>query len=187
MDAEKRKRLFIGIAYQPGKAVKQVLTDLQSRAGNPVAGLRPIAEENLHITLKFLGMIPESEVAMVWQIMQQIVSRHSFFPVQVHGFGCFRQALWLGIANSEDLQRLAADLNQALKVIGIPEERKPFVPHLTVARLRPDARLKISELQASYGHRDWGTVMVDTVTLFESQTLPQGARYSKLFSVPLAS
>jgi len=187
MNTEKRKRLFIGIAYQPGEPVKEVLTELRSRAEEPGAGLRPVVEENLHITLKFLGMIPESDIAMICQVMQQTVSRHLPLTLQVRGFGCFKQALWLGIKDSEELQELAAAINQALAVVGVAREQKPFRPHLTVARLRPNARLKVSELQTSYGDRDWGAIKVDSVHLFESETLPEGARYCKLFSVPLAS
>ena len=105
----------------------------------------------------------------------------------MQGFGCFKQALWLGIAESEAIQKLTRSLDSALSIVGIEQERKPFVPHLTVARLRANARVKISELQADYGHRDWGTLEVGTVHLFESETLPEGARYTKLACAGLAS
>jgi len=187
MDAEKRKRLFIGIACPPSQAVKQVLTELQTIAENPSAGLRPVVEENLHITLKFLGMIPKSEIAMICQLMQHTVTRQSPFTLHIHGFGCFRQALWLGVRDSEELTELAGNLDLALAVIGAGKEKKPFMPHLTVARMRPNAQLKLSNLQEQYGHRDLGTLSVDTVHLFESETLPEGARYSRLFSATLAS
>ncbi|MBT8147994.1 MAG: RNA 2',3'-cyclic phosphodiesterase [Gammaproteobacteria bacterium] len=187
MVAEQRKRLFIGIACQPGRAVQRVLSELRARAADPATGLRPVPAENLHITLKFLGMVPVPEIAMISQIMQQIVSRQRSLTLQLHGFGCFKQALWLGVKDNEELQHLAAGLDQALGIIGVSRQQNAFVPHLTVARLRPGAKLKLSELQATYGDRTWGELKVDTVTLFESETLPQGARYSRLFSASLGS
>lgn len=187
MVAEQRKRLFIGIPCQPGRAVQQILSELRARAQDPASGLRPVPAENLHITLKFLGMVPAPDIAMIPQIMQQIVSRQRSLTLQLHGFGCFKQALWLGVKDSDELQHLAAALDQALGIIGVSREQKAFVPHLTVARLRPGAQLKLSELQAAYSDRSWGEFRVETVTLFESETLPEGARYSRLFSASLGS
>jgi 2'-5' RNA ligase len=187
MNPEKRKRLFVGIAYRPAKAVRQVLADLQEMAQDPAAGLRPVPAENLHITLKFLGMVPELDVSMICQVLQQVARHHSPMALKLRGFGCFKQALWLGIAEHEDLQRLATELDQALSIIGVERERKPFTPHLTIARLRSDARLKISELQARYGPREWDDIRVESIDLFESETLPEGARYTSIFSASLAS
>ena len=141
--------------------------------------------ENLHITLKFLGMVPEPEVVLIGQVMDQVIPHCSPFQLQLEGFGCFSQALWLGVAEQQELQRLAGELDKALSVIGIPRERKPFRPHVTVARLRANARLKISELQARHGRRQWGTQHVEAIHLYESLTLPEGACYRQRHSVLL--
>jgi 2'-5' RNA ligase len=187
MNTEKRKRLFIGIAYPPGKVVRQALADLQDTAKDPGSGLHPVPEQNLHVTLKFLGMVPELEIPMICQVLQQVARHHSPIALKLQGFGCFKQALWLGIADNEDLQRLATELDQALAVIGVERERKPFVPHLTLARLRNGARLNISELQANYGDREWDNIQIESIALFESETLPEGARYTRIFSASLSS
>jgi len=179
---EPRKRLFIGIAYQPTAPVSTVLNELGMIARDPATGLRPVPPENLHITLKFLGMVPESHIDAICQVMNRVLEGREPFELQIVGFGCFRQALWLGVDRSHQLDEMAAALDTSLEALGFPRNSKPYRPHLTVARLRTSARLSLSDLQARFGDRHWGRLTVDAIHLYESWTLPGGVAYKKRYS-----
>ncbi len=187
MNSEQRKRLFIGIGYKPGRVVRQILYELRDMEKKRLPGLRPIAEENLHVTLKFLGMVPEPEIAMLCQIMPQVARRHAPMKLKLCGCGRFDKSLWLGIADHDQLRLLVKDLDQALTIIGMESEKKPFVPHMTIARLRANASSNLPGLLADCGDREWDVIEVENLHLFESETLPEGARYTKVFSATLDS
>jgi 2'-5' RNA ligase len=177
-----RKRLFIGIAYQPSAQVSTVLKALREIAREPATGLRPVNADNLHVTVKFLGMVPESKFDPICSVMDQVLAGRAPFELEIAGFGCFRQALWLGVEPNVELDKLVTSLDLALTELEIPRDGKPYRPHLTIARLRADARLRLSELQVRYGNRQWGRLLVDSVHLFESRTLPEGVQYLRLYS-----
>jgi 2'-5' RNA ligase len=185
MTTHKRRRLFIGLAYQPGERVSGVLESLRVLAASPGAGVRPVAPENLHITLKFLGMIPESDIPLLSQVMDQALAAEAGLELRLAGIGYFKQAIWLGVEPDVRLDALVTRLNRFLAVVGCQPDNKPFVPHLTVARLRPDHRVDLSALREQYADREWEGLQAGAVNLYESRTLPDGVRYEVLQSVSL--
>jgi 2'-5' RNA ligase len=77
----------------------------------------------------------------------------------------------------------------AVEALGYPPETRPFVPHLTLARVQrshPAAVQKFLEREKAALERSYGIVRVDRVTLFESRLHPQGAVYTPLAHFPLA-
>jgi RNA 2',3'-cyclic 3'-phosphodiesterase len=147
------------------------------------AGVRWVPPENMHLTLKFLGDIPEDRVdALVARANAKLASVLPF-ELSLAGFGAFPNArearvLWLGIAQgSAALAKLARKLDGAARVAGAERERRPFSAHLTLGRLREPARVEIERLSAPTAP-PW---TVSEVLLYESRLAPDGARY-----VPLA-
>jgi len=185
MNGENRKRLFIGLACPSSERVSELLAVLAAQA-RQVSGLRPVPEENLHITLRFLGMVDAASIGLLSQAMTRGVASTPGLGLELRGIGFFRTAVWLGVEPRAELSRLASRLDQALAMVGVPGDDKPYAPHVTVARLRPGTRLKVSDLQARYGETDWCRFQANTVNLYESLTLPTGARYRVLATAPLA-
>ena len=77
----------------------------------------------------------------------------------------------------------------AVEALWYPPETRPFVPHLTLARVQrshPAAVQKFLEREKVALERSYGIVRVDRVTLFESRLHPQGAVYTPLAHFPLA-
>lgn len=185
MNGEKRKRLFIGLACPPSERVSELLAVLAAQA-RQAPGLRSVPEENLHITLRFLGMVDATGIGLISQSMARGVASTPELDLALRGIGFFRTAVWLGVEPREELTRLVRLLDQALAMVGVPADGKPYAPHVTVARLRPETRLNMSELQSRYGDTGWCRFRADTVNLYESLTLPTGARYRVLATAPLA-
>src|SRR5207247_2680230 len=107
--------------------------------------------EGIHLTLKFLGDIQETQVEALREILHRVAAPARPFTLEARGLGAFPnprapRVIWLGLHGSNDdmaeLQRLQAAVEAGLGGLGFPKDARAFRPHLTVARIRArvDAR-----------------------------------------------
>jgi RNA 2',3'-cyclic 3'-phosphodiesterase len=188
MADEKFLRLFLAIACRPGSEILELQQELIRLSQNPSAKLRPVHSTDLHITLKFLGPVAVNKIHGIEKIMDAVALTYNAFHCHLQGLGFFRGAIWLGIrqdGSMASLTALAAGLDTALAETGFHREKKVYRPHMTVARLGQNARIKLSDLQESYGHKDWGSLPVSALHLYRSETMPEGARYTILHTAAL--
>lgn len=167
---ERRRRLFI--ALWPDESLRRRI-EHATRAAARHSGGRIIPARNLHVTLAFLGAVPESRLSTALTAVRE---------VRVHPFELVLGALkWWPrqellclepIAGAESLQVLVERLQVALRAQGFTLEERPFRAHLTLAReVRHEHRFKpIRPLHWS----------VERIELIESQTLPSGSVYTVL-------
>jgi 2'-5' RNA ligase len=180
-------RLFVALELPDG--AREALSLWRSSVVGDVAGLRLVAPEDLHATLCFLGSRPEDEIDAIAAECGVVAGE----PVAESRFG---SALWLpprrprvlAVALSDPegvIARVQSVLSDALVAGGwyAPESR-PFLAHVTVARVGRDARVRAGELPAPPGEL---AVRCSRVTLYRSQLGARGARYSALASVDLGS
>ena len=161
-----------------------------------IEGLRPVRPEGVHLTLKFLGDVPESQIEGIGQAVSAAVAGQRQFEISTGGFGAFPndrrpQVLWVGIEGRlEPLMRLQADVDAALGALGFQTETRPFHPHLTLARLdrrMPDhARRASLDALESTGLAAGMRIPVRLVSLVESILGRGGARYVRLATARLA-
>jgi len=141
-------------------------------------------EENLHLTLKFLGDIAVDKVENLSQATRRAASNASSFELTVAGCGAFPprgqpRVLWIGV---EDLSGKLAELHSALEEecaqAGFAREQRAFHPHLTIARLRQSQGAR--ELAAL--HKEIGfesvTVGVSELTVVRSELRDEGPRHT---------
>ena len=184
-------------------ALAEFQTRLRSRVMkelNPDARLQWVRLESIHLTLKFLGDIEESQVSEVHAALALAVASRARFALAVGGVGVFpdlRQprVLWVGLgegegerAGKEPLIQLAGSIDEVLEVIGFPRERRPFSPHLTLARIKEGARGIGRALTASGVMTEpaqLGRLPVQAVSLMKSELRPSGAVYTRLGDAPL--
>ncbi|MCE9648340.1 MAG: RNA 2',3'-cyclic phosphodiesterase [Parvibaculum sp.] len=99
---------------------------------------RWIERENFHITLRFIGDIPENIAADVDEALAEIPFEP--FELELEGVGEFGgakpHALWAGVKPAEALKRLQARHESALRRAGLPPDTRKYIPHVTLARLR---------------------------------------------------
>jgi 2'-5' RNA ligase len=149
----------------------------------------------IHLTLKFLGNIPSKRVTEITEAIEKAALVISPFHLEISGLGAFpslRQArvFWVGIGGEVDkLSRLQQNIDSALAALGFAKEERPFMPHLTLARIRQGAspleRRSFGELVGSTIFEDKYHVKVETLSLMRSQLTPAGAIYTCLSAVGL--
>lgn len=149
----------------------------------------------IHLTLKFLGNIPAKRVTEITEAIGKAAQGISRFHLEISGLGAFpslRQArvFWVGISGEVDkLSRLQRDIDSALAARGFAKEERPFVPHLTLARIKqgasPADRRSFGELVSATLFEDKYHVEVGSVSLIRSQLTPAGAIYTRLTAVVL--
>lgn len=173
-------RLFIALACPPLGKIPELLSTLNDAARGPGSGIRVVPEQNLHITLKFLGSLASSSIGDIAATLDQIILTTRPFDITLVGTGVFKDAFWLGIRPCDVLTELSSIINQRLAPRGFVSETRPFIPHLTVARLAHNSDIsRLTPLQ-QWQHETWGSLAVEAVHLYQSTTMPNGVQYSIL-------
>lgn len=138
-------RLFIAAAL-PGAvldALAQARPALSSgRQRTTLPKLRWVHRDRLHLTLKFLGATPVARVEAIDAALQETAAETAPIALQLQGWGLFSghrpRVVWAGLAGELDrLAGCAARLDARLSGQDVPPDRRPFRPHLTIARV-PD-------------------------------------------------
>lgn len=178
-------RAFIAVAVD--EAIIARLAALQGelrRADAPVAWVRP---GGMHLTLKFLGNVPEERIPAIGEAMREVAASRKPFRIGVEGTGAFPnlrrpRVIWADVREGrEALIELAAAVDGALVGVGFPPEDRPFSPHLTLGRVKMPNRLEqMMALLASHAQDRFGEMLVTGMILFQSELSPQGAKYTPL-------
>ena len=120
-------RLFVALEPSPG--FRDALSALRERLCMAGVNARYYDPSNYHLTLAFIGAWPENIAAVLPQVSAP-------FSIVLSRLGVFPEAnvLWAGIAPSAALDGLAGRVRRALEDAGIPFDRQPFYPHITLGR-----------------------------------------------------
>jgi 2'-5' RNA ligase len=181
-------RLFAGI---------DLPTEVRERVAALLSGLRPYARlnwspaENLHITTKFIGEWPEPRLDAMVAALRSLPPRPPI-GIALRGLGWFPNVhapkiFWVGVEADGGLAELARHTDETVARLGVPLERRPFSPHLTLARIREKVPLaRLQEAVAALAAEDFGEFTAGSFHLFLSKTAPSGSVYSKLAEFPLA-
>lgn len=179
-------RLFLGIAIAPPVLdnLARVLRELQ-----PLAPIRWSPVENLHITTKFIGAWPEARLPELEAALESVPAGPAF-DVTVARFGYFPnphrpQAFFAGVEAGSSLAHLAAKMDQTLQPLGIAVEKRPYSPHLTLARIKQENLRGLRDHIAKMTNFDFGTFHASEFHLYSSKTTPNGSIYQSLATCPL--
>jgi len=182
-------RSFIAIDVENPDVVRRV-EELQREVLRLGLDIKLVEKENLHITLRFLGEIPQSRINDVVKAIAGI--KMSRFQVKLRGIGVFPdlarpRVLWIGVSDGvEELKRLAATVREAVDRFAESKEDREFVAHLTVGRIKSGRNVeKLQEFVTRYADVDFGVVTVDKIKLKKSVLTPRGPIYTDLFVQPL--
>ncbi len=150
-----------------------------------------VEQENIHLTLKFLGSTPEEKVEEIRSEVEKICRNHQPFQISLSTFGAFpsnkkARVLWFGVAQGADKAIcLAKDIEKAMAKLGFEEERKPYHPHITLARLKFLEQIDEERLKLLAQNFEGSQVEVKEITLFQSQLTPKGPIYTPLSRIAL--
>jgi 2'-5' RNA ligase len=158
-----------------------------------ITEIRWLRKENLHLTLKFLGNIAESQVEPIAAALRHPLGLFSPCTISAKGLGVFPdfrrpKILWVGLTGDQ-LVQLAAEIESALMPLGFTPENRVFTPHLTIARWREGSRPAKNLRQEidSLNDFEFGACAVRQIVLFQSVLKPEGASYSELRTIQLGA
>lgn len=185
-------RMFVGIGLPEECRTSIVRTLLPlAEKGIPVSWTRA---ENLHITLKFLGEVPDARVEELGGLLAEAAGGTVPFRLLVEGAGGFPtlsspRILWAGVREPLDpVRKLHQNMENILAAAGFPREGRPFHPHVTVARVRRRLPAGWPERfgRALSGMR-FGDVPARSYQLYESRLSSSGSTYRVLVDVPFGA
>jgi len=169
------KRLFFALC--PDAFIRAELQKAQQQYESAEA--RPVIQENLHMTLLFLGMVPNNLVPKLNALAQTI--QLDPFSLHIDHIDVWprQRLMWAGCHQvPKKLQQLEHALRKGAQRCGIKIENRPYHPHITLARkVKTGTKM---ELSASL---EW---QVNAFSLVESVTEPSGVVYSEIASWKLA-
>jgi 2'-5' RNA ligase len=142
---------------------------------------------NLHLTLRFIGEIPEAVAVDVDEALLRLRARR--FSLQLAGTGVFGgdrpRQLWVGVERNPELTALHDKVEQALTRIGLPPEPRKFAPHVTLARLYNPLADKVAEFLAVHGGFRVEPLPVEAFSLIASYPTKAGSVYEDQADYPL--
>ena len=182
------KKIRTFVAVELSAAVRGRAADLIERLRRCDAKVKWVDTANMHLTLKFLGDVPESEIAAVCRVVTEAAGPFVPFDITAVGAGAFPDArrprtLWIGIdRGAEELCRLQKSVDRALRKLGFPKEGRQFHPHLTIGRLRQggDSASRLGDLVRDLENFDAAGATINQVTVFASYLSKTGPTYEAL-------
>lgn len=154
--------------------------------GRPLPGRRPPVG-NWHITLRFIGECTDADADRIAHEIDRDLSA-SPGRVFVSGLGAFPRESRASVvyADVDDIDGLLAHLagvcEASVRDVGFDPEERPFVPHITLSRLRPpmDVRSLIRSIDLVRI-----PIKIEAITLFRSTPSRSGITYTPLHTIPL--
>ena len=174
-------RLFVAI-----RLPHQVRARLLAAMGG-VGGARWQGEDQLHLTLRFIGEVDRHQAGDVHAALGAV--HYAPFGLALAGVGAFDRrgeptVLWAAVAPHEPLKALHKKVDQALARIGLEPEGRAYAPHITLARL-PRGAAPVGAFLHAAGPLSSPPFTVEDFCLFESRLTPDGADYSIVERYPL--
>jgi len=175
----KRKQL-------PDSPLRKALETLAEMPG-PV---HPVAAENLHLTLKFLGDVSESCLTEARQILESVAEGHKSFQLRIAGTGVFPhirrpRVIWAGVQPAQPVTSIAKALDTACTRIRIEQENRAYRPHLTLARLKGPPPDTLLHWLREHHDDEFCSFEVDRLELLQSVHANDGVQYQTVATAPL--
>ncbi len=173
-------RVFVGI--EPGDDARAALASVLADVHIPG---KPSPPENWHVTLRYLGAVDEVMLDRLIAGLDEAALPDPFIA-RTTGLGAFPRAeratvLWVGLRSSR-LPDLAEAVEEVVEGIGEGREERPFVGHVTLARIRPpvdvSTLIDVTEIPSI-------AIPVDRVTVFESILTSGRPRYRPIEHIDL--
>ena len=166
-------RLFIAI--QLNQKMKQLVSDVQDTFRWQQVKGNYTPEENLHITLAFIGEYGDPDEIL--ELMQKVSFKS--FSITMDKVGCFDELWWTGLEESSELEALVKNIRHVLADAGIPYDKKKFKAHVTFLR-KP---VYANGIRISHMSIDPASMQVSRISLMRSTRGKNGMIYTELGSV----
>lgn len=174
----KTRRLFVGIPLSP-ELRKRLKREMLSW---PKEAVLQTAEENLHVTLMFLGFVQEEDIPEMCATVGGACEEHQAFELSFTGMELQDSAenpkmIWLSGEASEELKKLRESLEKAFSTFVV--EKKIYRPHVTLAKIKKSKWLTL-EKKPILKEKLFLIESIDTIAVFESLTIDGKRRYEQI-------
>ena len=177
-------RLFVSVEVSVSETMRSAISEIGS-----IRNVRPSREDQIHITLSFLGDTPSERIPGLVSNLRESLSGTSLFGLSLKGVGAFPnvrrpRVVWIGIDDGRDELALLADrVREAVRKSRLRQDDKPFSPHVTVGRVQGPA--DISEAERKYRGTVFSEFTVGSVRLMRSVLASSGAKHTVVEDIAL--
>jgi 2'-5' RNA ligase len=157
--------------------------------GQGIPGARPVAQDQIHLSLRFIGEVDGGMARDIVGALSEI--RSPSFSLSIRGVGHFPprgtpRVLWAGVSESPELSLLQSRIERRLVACGLPHDTRKFYPHVTIARLKNSPVHRIGAFLAGNSLFQSEEFPVESFVLYSSRLLKSGAEHIAEASWPLA-
>jgi RNA 2',3'-cyclic 3'-phosphodiesterase len=182
-------RVFV--ALDVPEAIRAALAEVSARLKKICPAARWVRLEGVHITLKFIGEVPQEKLDHIRQALGELPN---FAPAKVcfAGLGFFPSArrprvFWAGVQGGSTLTELASAIEMKLEPLGIAPEKRAFHAHLTLARFESSQGSQtLTAAVEALGSPEFGAEIFTEFHLYQSVLKRSGAEYTRLVSYPFS-
>lgn len=178
------QRLFISVPLP--EAVRRTLTELMT----DLPEVRWTRFDQLHLTLRFLGDVPDEKLTPLTERLAQIRVKPFLLPVEgVNAFppGGPPRVLWTGVGSGHPrLYQLRQRVDDTLLAVGLNVDLRSFVPHISLARCSETTEKLAARWLRVHATFEGPSFLVDAFELYASELQPDGAVHRLIARFPLS-
>jgi RNA 2',3'-cyclic 3'-phosphodiesterase len=187
-----RSFVAIEIPVEIQKSIAQSTAGMRQTLAKPL--VRWVSENNIHLTLKFLGDVSPANLERLADGLKAEAATLAGFSISVGGVGAFpnpkrARVIWIGLEVPPALAALQRGVEAAAAQLGYAPEERPFSPHLTIGRVGQNvSSAELQKVRAALEGTSvgpLGTVQVTAIHIFKSDLQPSGSVYTHLYALPL--
>lgn len=178
------------IAIEIPETIKKSVADIIDNLKKSGPDVKWAPQENIHITLQFLGETEEALIPDIKSALYKILAPYSSFYIKIAGVGCFPpgkrpRVIWVGIEGFRSLTNLYEDVSNEMMKFGHQKEERGFTPHVTIGRVKSNRNMgallrRLGEFKVA----DFSGFEVQNITLMKSELKPSGPKYYSLAVIP---
>jgi 2'-5' RNA ligase len=178
-------RLFV--ALTPPLLVQRAVWDAFAPLRARALPVKWVAPDGIHLTLKFLGEVPDDRLAELRGALVNAVVGARVISLVVRGAGAFPdprrpRVFWAGVEPDPAIELLQNQVERVFAPLGFPTEGRAFRPHLTLGRAGKHARVReFAEVEQALANLAVeAAALLDGVDLMRSVLRPDGAVYERV-------
>jgi RNA 2',3'-cyclic 3'-phosphodiesterase len=181
-------RAFISVDLARQKEIEDYIVELKQ--ADPT--LKVVDPGQIHVTLKFLGETDEALVPRIAEAMAKAAEGIAPFDLRFKGSDAFPsknriRVIWVGMNDALPMGTMATRLDESISALGFEREKRPFAPHLTVARSKVEgSNPVVRQLIDNHKDADLGSQHIDAIRLKKSVLTRCGPEYTTVEEVWLS-
>ena len=182
--SERLIRTFVSVSVP--KEIVNIQSMLKSTVEPKGVKVRWVMNGKMHLTLKFIGNTTQGSIDNLNEALFNVVKSAKVINLSISGTGAFpvkgrHNVLWVGIkVDIDELKHLTVNINNSLEPLGFITEKRDFLPHVTIARIKSNQK-KIPNI-SNYLNTTFTELPMKIVkiSLVQSESFPKGTFYTIL-------